>query len=99
MMEEAMRNGTYIPPALRAKKLLGEKPALHDAYLDFREFGANLCTEKSREILSDTPDGMEIAEMMAWDDTMVRLFTSFRCAEKPSKAWFLSASVDDRRSK
>lgn len=32
MVEEAIRNGTYIPPA-NSNNQLGQKPAIYDAYL------------------------------------------------------------------
>jgi hypothetical protein len=35
-MEEAIRNGTYIPPATDKPKL-GAKPVLHEVLLDYRE--------------------------------------------------------------
>ena len=34
LMEEAIRNGTYIPPAVRKLRALGTKPILHDVHLD-----------------------------------------------------------------
>ncbi|GJE89118.1 hypothetical protein PsYK624_052120 [Phanerochaete sordida] len=33
LVEEAIRNGTYVPPASRTRRRLGEKPVLHDAFL------------------------------------------------------------------
>ncbi len=33
MIEEAIRNGTYIP-SLRFKRGVGEKPQLHDVYIN-----------------------------------------------------------------
>lgn len=40
LVEEAIRNGTYVPPSVRAKRLLGQKPVIHDAYVDLDDSNA-----------------------------------------------------------
>ena len=36
MVEEAIRNGTYVPPS-KTKKQLGKKPIIYDAFLSMDE--------------------------------------------------------------
>lgn len=59
MVEEAIRNGTYIPPPIRTPKTLGERPMLHDVFVNLVHDDNNV-------------EAMEEKEMCWWEAIMVR---------------------------
>lgn len=68
LVEEAIRNGTYVPPErAKKKKQLGPKPRLYDAYLlnDDEEVSGMEEDEKAQGI-------REFEVKLGWEDIQVR---------------------------
>ena len=68
MVEEAIRNGTYVPPERAKKKKLGEKPVLYDVYLaeGDKKWTGSGGPEKSSDISTPSRD-----DKLQWDNILV----------------------------
>ncbi|EKM52499.1 uncharacterized protein PHACADRAFT_198555 [Phanerochaete carnosa HHB-10118-sp] len=64
MVEEAIRNGTYVPPS-KTKKELGQKPAIYDAFLSV-DGAVDLAVGGKSKGRSTVP----ALEEMRWEDTL-----------------------------
>lgn len=74
LLDEAIRNGTYVPPPTTGTPNLKDKPVLYDIFLLASEGGMNVrrLKKKMRESESSETDfGEEWKEKSSWSHLMV----------------------------
>ena len=76
LVEEAIRNGTYVPPERPKKKSLGAKPILHDVYLGEEDVDG-VARGGRRGKSRDTT--RYVGSVFQWDNILVRIHLDKRC--------------------